>query len=131
VRLAEALVEKQRVADQALDAPLPQPEPLPEAQPDPEMVGRALPLSSLAREGQAIAEERRALLREALRQLAADDPDRAARRNDAGFSASDSTIGHRLAATWPWSDAQAAVAARLVRRYHRQLPEELVVAARP
>ncbi|MDR7492253.1 MAG: DEAD/DEAH box helicase [Armatimonadota bacterium] len=62
---------------------------------------------------------------EALALLARRDPDRARERNDSGFSQGDGPLGHYLVAVGPgcWSEAMTAAAARLVRRYRRQLEE--------
>lgn len=67
---------------------------------------------------------------QALRILAALDPDRASLRNRVGFSAADSSRGRALAATCYLDDAEAVEALILVERYHRQLPADLLRAAR-
>lgn len=51
--------------------------------------------------------------------------DKASRKDDAGFNGFDAQIGHELAARASLSDKQAAVAKKLLRKYHRQLPPDL------
>ena len=73
-------------------------------------------------------EARNAIL-EGLRILAMLDPDRADHRNDIGFSAADSRRGHQLAMPL-LLEAEATEGLALVLRYHRQLPADVVAAAR-
>lgn len=67
---------------------------------------------------------------EGLQTLAQLDPDRAAVKNDVGFSASDGGVGHRLAYLAPnvgLTEQQWGLAYILCRKYHRQIggcPEE-------
>ncbi len=68
---------------------------------------------------------------EALRILAALDPDRADYRNGRGFSASDSRRGHQLAALPALDDRELAEGRVLVARYSGQLSSSLVRAALP
>lgn len=68
---------------------------------------------------------------EALRILAALDPDRADFRNRKGFSASDSRRGHQLAALSVLDDRELDEGRVLVARYSGQLSSTLVRAALP
>jgi SWI/SNF-related matrix-associated actin-dependent regulator 1 of chromatin subfamily A len=54
------------------------------------------------------------------------DKDRARVQNNAGFSRWDSGIGHKLADKDQLSPREAAFAKHLMKKYHRQLPVELV-----
>lgn len=66
---------------------------------------------------------------EALRLVAQNDPDRARKANGLGFSKSDVTAGHRLAATSPdrvrRTTPATAQAIALAARYRRQVPTRL------
>lgn len=74
--------------------------------------------------------EARPAILEGLRLLARLDPDHADHRNSIGFSAADSRRGHDLA-TLPALHADDALEGLdLVVRYWRQLPADLVAAAR-
>ena len=70
---------------------------------------------------------------DSLLQLAADDPDGATKRNDAGFNKMDQTFGHSLARQvrdeGMLTDRQFRAAVMMVTKYHRQIgaiPEEEV-----
>jgi len=51
--------------------------------------------------------------------------DHASRKDDAGFNGFDAKIGHDLAARASLSEKQAAVAKKLLKKYHRQIPPDL------
>ena len=74
--------------------------------------------------------EARHVILHGLRILARLDPDHADHRNDVGFSASDSRRGHELAALPSLSNEEATQGLDLVTRYWRQLPPDVVAAAR-
>lgn len=60
---------------------------------------------------------------EALRRLAADDPDHAREKNDVGFNGRDGEFGHSLAEQLArgLTDKQWSAAIRMLRKYHRQV----------
>jgi SWI/SNF-related matrix-associated actin-dependent regulator 1 of chromatin subfamily A len=74
--------------------------------------------------------DRHAVLLRGLRQLACLDPDHARSRNHVGFSAQWSEAGHRLAQLGALTPRQAVLAARICVTHRRQLPDEVVEAAR-
>lgn len=68
------------------------------------------------------------LILQGLRLLAKDDGDRAAEVNGKGFSKMDVGIGHSLAKCRTLTEKQAVVGAKLIKKYRRQLPVEIVGA---
>ena len=62
----------------------------------------------------------------ALRLLAGLDQDRAMERNDIGFNRMDGDFGHALATSERLTQRQAAAGAKMVRKYRRQLGDELL-----
>lgn len=92
---------------------------------------KQLRLGRWTREAQADAAPRRPAqtarehwIVEGLQTLAQLDPDRAAVKNDVGFSASDGGVGHKLAYLAPLlglTDQQWGLAYALCRKYHRQI----------
>jgi len=65
------------------------------------------------------------LARQALREIASMDRDRASLRNMEGFSKIDVRAGHALASLEKYTPAQAGYALRLAYKYRRQLPDDL------
>jgi hypothetical protein len=63
------------------------------------------------------------------RTLAGLDIDGARELNNVGFNKIDSGIGRTLAERSSLSPKQAALGAKLVKKYHRQLPAEVIEAA--
>lgn len=61
----------------------------------------------------------------ALKILASMDPDRASVKNDSGYNAVDGPIGHSLASESDLSPRQAALGAKIVHKYHRQLSDDI------
>lgn len=72
----------------------------------------------------------KAAILEGLRRLAGMDVDRALVVNSMGFNKVDGDIGHSLASQDRLSDRQAVIGLKLVNRYRRQLPEDLVGRAK-
>ena len=62
---------------------------------------------------------------QALRILAGSDDDFATIRNDAGFNKLDAPFGHDLASMAGLTPRQASAGKRLVKKYWRQLPDEI------
>ena len=130
-RMAQVLVEKQRVADAALNAvgsaekagqlelPI---APLPE-QPATRDAGKA----AIAKAAKRLTPELSATITQGLQMLAG-MCDGARQLDGSGFNKIDSMIGHELAAKQTLSPKQVAFAALLCRKYKRQLPEEVTAA---
>lgn len=57
--------------------------------------------------------------------LAGRDWDHAREKNDVGFNGTDTAFGHVLADAQFWSRKMARIAKKLLKKYHKQLPEEL------
>ncbi len=79
----------------------------------------------IAKRAEWITEHDIALVRQGLSLLAGSDTDFARVRNDVGFSKVDAAIGHDLANRPTLSPKQAALGAKLIAKYHRQMPEEI------
>ncbi|MGC8654367.1 MAG: SNF2-related protein [Candidatus Kryptoniota bacterium] len=60
-----------------------------------------------------------------LKMLAELDTDMARARNGVGFNQTDTSFGHRLAELTSLSEKQYEIAKRIIKKYHRQIPEEL------
>ena len=116
-RMAHTLVQKQAVLDRALDiegqinaAPaLPEPRKATQRAP----VDITIPLEEIA------------LIHEGLKTLAGFDPDGASYHNNMGFSKIDSQFGHSLAENDSLTVKQAWYGRKIIRKYHRQLPEHI------
>jgi SWI/SNF-related matrix-associated actin-dependent regulator 1 of chromatin subfamily A len=128
-RMAKVLVEKQRVADEALDAEKPA------LLAEPVLPVGSAPTASEADDdskyrkptqlqavGMTIAVSDREILHIGLRVLAG-QCDGAVARDDTGFNKVDTIVGKALAAipAANWTDGQAGLAAVLCNRYRRQL----------
>lgn len=131
-QMVQTIMAKQAVADRVLDSgEHPAADPV-------EVVG-AVVANDAASAGttrdrlgpiaERVSEEGRAAIHAGLKFLAAYDPDGASTINGVGFSKIDVAVGHSLADTEALSARQAALGALLVRKYRRQLPEDLVSKA--
>jgi SWI/SNF-related matrix-associated actin-dependent regulator 1 of chromatin subfamily A len=111
-RMAQTCVDKQDVADAALDRD----------------TGIEVPVTvkTSRRPGKypEASPERRAAAHQALRILAG-MCDGAQAEDGRGFNKLDTSIGHKLAATAQLTDGQVWLAANLARKYQRQLPSDL------
>lgn len=65
-------------------------------------------------------------IQQALQILAGNDLDMASEQNGIGFNRYDVRVGHSLATCQALSEAQAQLARKVVRKYKRQLPTNLV-----
>lgn len=138
-KMAQTIIEKQQVLDASLDAQHESNAELDyendrEEERGVEMmhetVGAVAATHSTTREQIAARAERVTaedivLVQAGLRQLAGLDEDFAQARNDAGFSKIDVQIGHDLAERGTLSQKQAALGAKLLAKYHRQLAPEV------
>lgn len=123
VRMANAIVEKQAMADAALDDPIKSEPVIPISE---SAATQTLTLKAIAEQEAHITPEQIAAIHEALRLLAGADVDHAVLSNDVGFNKIDTAIGHSLAARPLLTPRQAVVGRKLVARYRRQLPEALL-----
>ena len=124
-RMAQTLVEKQEVIAAALDdieAEIPVVPVVEKERPATESATRA----KIATEAAKLTAEQVAAISAGLRALAAMDGDYAQELNGMGFSKIDCEIGHSLALAAMGrglTPRQAALGAKLVRKYRRQVPE--------
>ncbi len=127
-RMAHLLVEKQRIIDSALDKEHPgrvAPVYVPRSQ---AATAEAKP-NDLEKIGNALTEEQKAAILAGLKMLAGMDADGATLLNAVGFSKIDVRIGHSLAERKALSLKQAALGQKLVNKYRRQLPTEMLAEA--
>lgn len=128
--MAEKLVKKQDVIDRALDRETGEPEPASEPV---ELTTKRIRKITVSRDEihkaslKITPEQSRAAL-DGMKALAG-VCDGAASIDDMGFSGCDVRIGHSLAAQGSLSPRQTVLAAKLCRKYRRQLGDELVAAA--
>lgn len=126
-KMARTLIQKQEVADLALDREIEREAVTP-------MKDRAATETAtrkaIADVAAGMTPERIAAIHEGLRILAGYDADHARELNGMGYSKLDVRIGHSLAETCGLSPKQAALGAKLVNKYRRQLPADLVERAR-
>jgi SWI/SNF-related matrix-associated actin-dependent regulator 1 of chromatin subfamily A len=116
-RMAQILIEKQEMIDQALDRKF-------EAEP-------AVPVKphvTVSKQELEVPAFEPAILEAALRAmqiLASFDADHAFYENNLGFNKTDSRIGHSLAERSQLTNKQCVIAVKLARKYRRQLPADL------
>ena len=118
-RMATILVEKQEVIDQALDREILA--PVIPVEKEQRAATEGTSRAQIEKDAQAMTPEQIGSILAGLRQLAAMDQDHATALNGVGFSKADSFIGQRLAALSYLTPKQAALGAKLVHRYRRQI----------
>lgn len=127
-RMAKVLVEKQDVIDRALDRKHEAKEP---AVPSRDKAAtEGVSPSKFAEIASTLTADQIEAIHEGLRILASMDHDHASTVNGMGFSKMDVAIGHSLAASHRLTPKQAALGQKLVNRYRRQLPDEIVARAK-
>ena len=126
-RMAQILVEKQKLIDQALDVNHPA-RKAPVYQPKQAASTHGETVDALAALASKLTEIQKDAALQALRYLAGSDGDRASAKNDVGFNKIDTNIAHDLAARLFLSDKQKALAWKMVQKYHRQLPSSITNA---
>jgi hypothetical protein len=126
-RMAEILVEKQQIIEQALDAEIPAPV-IPGAGKE-RAATEILTMAAIAKEAVFMSSDRIGAIMEGLRIVSGMDGDRARQRNGIGFSGADTFIGNRLAQLSSLTPKQAVLGAKLVNKYRRQLPDAVVERA--
>lgn len=119
-RLASTIIAKQAVIDSALDIEHPA-----RVEPVFTVAPTEVKRDQLAGEAEGIDALQRSLIHTALQQLAGNDADRAAVRNDIGFNGSDGRVGHSLAEAPCLTPRQAALGKLVIRKYRRQLTASL------
>ena len=119
--MAHTLVEKQEVIDKALDTPTAMKPVTPIEPPATKSTKR----DQLGAEAANFTDEMVAAVHKALQRLAG-VCDGAYSLDDMGFNRIDTRIGHSLAACETLTKRQAALGRKIVRKYHRQIGEELI-----
>ncbi|RMD64637.1 hypothetical protein D6833_04195, partial [Candidatus Parcubacteria bacterium] len=87
-------------------------------------------VDELAKIAETMTPERIEAVHRCLQILAGLDADHASVINNVGFNKVDGRIGHSLANSPRLTPRQAALGLKIVRKYHRQLPEELLEIAK-
>lgn len=90
-----------------------------------ELTDREYALEKELEDEKGVSVEQKRLIKEALKILAGSDNDRAQLRNGVGFNKFDSGFGNQLAGYQYLSDKQAIAAKNMLKKYWRQLPEDL------
>lgn len=138
-RMANVLIDKQAVIEAALnsgdaEAGLLLREPLVPVMPGRQGGAVEQPVTARRRELDEVAtnltETQRTAIHFCLRYLAASDLDHARELNGFGFSKADTLIGCDLAGRQVLSPRQAALGLKIVRKYHRQLPPDMLADAK-
>ncbi len=130
-RMANILVEKQEVIYQALDkAAEPGEEEIavPVAKEE-RAVTESITRKEVIEQAPAMTADQIAAIHRGL-QILSGMCDGAATLDDAGFNKCDSRIGKSLAQEWELTARQAVLGGKLVNKYRRQLPVELLAAAK-
>ena len=128
-KMARTIVEKQNVIDQALDKEHVEIPETPRESRE-KAATESTSRDKIGEEAAKMTPERITAVHQGLKMLAGMDADFAREVNNAGFSKIDVQIGHSLAERWELTPRQAALGSKLVNKYRRQLPTELVAAAK-
>jgi SWI/SNF-related matrix-associated actin-dependent regulator 1 of chromatin subfamily A len=128
-KMARTIVEKQAVIDQALDKETIE-IPVTPVEPRERGASELSTRDKIGEEASKMTPSRIAAVHSGLRILAGLDQDFASAKNDMGFSKIDVRIGHDLAERWELTPRQSALGAKLVNKYRRQLPPEIVAVAK-
>lgn len=123
-RMAKTIVDKQRVIDSALDKDHPE-RKAPVFEPREAAATKDTKPDVLAGIADKITDGQVLVVHSGLRMLAGLDADRASVINEMGFNRLDGRIGHELANLPQLTKRQAALGAKLLKKYHRQLPDEI------
>lgn len=128
-RMAQTLVAKQAIIEQALDGQHPERQQ-PVYEPKDKATTHGTTVEQVVKEAEELTPEQVALIHAGLKLLAGLDQDFAQELNGAGFNKIDGIIGHSLAEAPRLSRKQAVLGAKLVKKYHRQLPAEIMAAVK-
>mgnify|MGYP000939499091 CR=1 FL=1 len=124
-RMAQILVEKQKIIDSALDVNHPA-RKTPAYRPRQAAATDNETVDALAALAEKLTSVQMAAARAALSLIASMDMDRAGEMNGIGFNKIDTHIGHELAARAELTPKQTALAWKLATKYRNQLPPDLV-----
>lgn len=128
-QMAHTIVEKQAVIDEALDNEHSIDVVAPRRQRE-KAATEDVTRRQIEAESKVLTDDQIQAIHAGLRMLAEMDEDHASELNGYGYSKMDCMIGHSLAKARQLSPRQAVLGAKLVRRYRRQLPAELVERAK-
>lgn len=130
-RMAKTLIAKQSVIDAALDTrPEDRIQQIEIEEPKKEKASSAdTTREMIATEALLITDDQIVAIHSILCILAGLDKDHAAGKNDIGFNKIDSKIGHDLAERRTLTPKQAALGRRIAKKYHRQIPVDLMEAS--
>lgn len=123
-RMAQLLVDKQKVSDLALDVNHPS-RTAQVYEGREKSASSSLDFQKIQQEAEKISPEEVDEIMEKLKFLAALDLDRAAQPNGVGFSKVDSAIGHSFVNQGYLTPKQAVIGRQIVKKYHRQLEMRL------
>jgi len=126
-RMAKTIVSKQNVIDSALDVNHPECT-APVYEPKQAAATHNTTVDALVKVAETLSYEQCAMIHNQLRYLAGMDTDHDADRNDIGFNKIDNRIGHDLARREKLTPKQAVLGAKVIKKYWRQLPEDLMDA---
>jgi len=129
-RMAKVLIDKQDVIDRALDRKEEIAEEVPATPSRDKAATESLTRSKLDELAAKLTPDNIAAIHAGLKILAGFDSDFAREQNGMGYGKMDVQIGHSLAESYALTARQAALGSKLVNKYRRQLPEELVAAAK-
>ena len=129
-RMARTLIDKQAVIDQALDAERPALALESEAPTKERAATESVTRSKVELLAARMTRETAEMVHRGLAILAGSDIDHARELNGIGFSKMDVAIGHSLASQSILTPKQAVLGAKLCTKYRRQLPGDIVEAAR-
>lgn len=126
--MSRAIVEKMGVIEKALDDEVVMPDLTAPVLPE-EPVTRNVTPRQIQQEAVTLTADQIDAIHTGLRILAAMDLDHASQRNDVGFNRMDTEIGCSLAGRGTLTPKQAALGRKLVNKYRRQLPDDIVKRA--
>jgi SWI/SNF-related matrix-associated actin-dependent regulator 1 of chromatin subfamily A len=122
-RMARTIISKQAVIESALDTNHPE-RMTPAYEPKETAATTETKPSDL--DQITLTDGQIAAVHTCLRMLAGMDTDHAAEKNGVGYNKADVRIGHSLAERTSLTTRQAALGQKLCRKYHRQLPDDLL-----
>jgi SWI/SNF-related matrix-associated actin-dependent regulator 1 of chromatin subfamily A len=119
-RMANILVSKQNVIDNALDVNHPE-RTQPAYEPKTKAASSTVSVTEIEKQAAELSEAQVEEIHAKLRILAGMDMDHATDMNEAGFNKLDSAIGHSLADQWMLTPKQAIIGMKLCIKYRRQI----------
>ena len=119
-RMANAIISKQNVIDNALDINHPE-RSAPVYEPKNKSASHGASVSEIEKIAETLSTEQCAMIHNQLRYLAGMDADHASSLNGIGFNKIDTQIGHDLAGREWLTPKQAALGIKICKKYHKQL----------